>query len=283
MALLLPAEAAGRASEIRDELAALLANRVFAGRPGAAQWRFLTACIERVLAPDTPSDFDDLPPTRAAQLKFEAEDRLERFYSAKGAPVRFTFQLIHRRDLARFHPASSDDYPLLVGYTALIRDDPGQGAPPSPHALKEYLASVIAHALAAEFAAYKAVPTFEPDALSPWFDPDGSALAVVRQVATGCGGRGWVLSQPPTNPSFYRLVDVRVRDIEPGARAVATTHEFWYLRWWDLRKADWAYVYRETNRQTYILTPETTSERWRVYDNLYPPPRASAPGRRFRR
>jgi len=282
MTILLPLEAIARAAEIRVELAALLANKAFAGRPGAAQWRFLTACVERLLDRDTPSEFDTLPTGRAAQLKFEADDRLQRFYGAKGSPVKFTFQLLHQRDLARFHPTTRDDYPLLAGYTVLIRDDPGQGAPLSPHDLKEYLASVVADALAAEFAAYRAVPHFDPDALTSRFDPDGSAWAVVKQVAVGCGDRGWVLDQPATNPSFYRLVDVRVRDVT-DQRAVATTHEFWYLRWWDLRKADWAYVYRETNRQTYILTPEIASDRWRVFDNLYPPPRASAPGRRFKR
>ncbi|MBN1625982.1 MAG: hypothetical protein JW944_05610 [Deltaproteobacteria bacterium] len=59
--------------------------------------------------------------------------------------------------------------------------------------------------------------------------------------------------------------------------AVAATTEYWYLRCWDENKQSYAYPYRETNNQKYILKPE--GQEWKVYMNLRPQPKTSIPHR----
>lgn len=77
--------------------------------------------------------------------------------------------------------------------------------------------------------------------------------------------------------STKRLIDIRVKTIDAGEAIVHTT-EYRYLRWWDTKKLSYVYPYRETNRQTYIVKQENGT--WKVFQNLRPSPRSSAPNRR---
>jgi len=89
----------------------------------------------------------------------------------------------------------------------------------------------------------------------------------------------WVLINP-YNPSTKRLLTVSIKEIGEN-KAVAHTTEYWYLRWWSERDKRYVYPYRETNRQVYILHREPDG--WKVYQNLRPSPRSSAPHRRAKR
>jgi hypothetical protein len=79
------------------------------------------------------------------------------------------------------------------------------------------------------------------------------------------------------NPSTKRLLALRVSRLA-GRDALVATTEYWYLRWWGAKEKSYVYRYRETNHQMYVLRKEPDDE-WRVYDNLRPAPRSSAPAR----
>ena len=88
--------------------------------------------------------------------------------------------------------------------------------------------------------------------------------------------RGWVLTNP-MNPSTKRILSIKVKDIEKKEIFVSTT-EYWYLRWWDSRKKTYAFPYRETNHQQYVLRIDDGI--WKVYETIRPAPRTSIPHRR---
>ncbi|MEW6508211.1 MAG: hypothetical protein AB1432_10745 [Bacteroidota bacterium] len=57
-----------------------------------------------------------------------------------------------------------------------------------------------------------------------------------------------------------------------------STTEYWYLRWRDTKKNSYAFPYRETNRQMYVLRKDNGI--WKVYETIRPAPRTSIPNRR---
>jgi hypothetical protein len=79
------------------------------------------------------------------------------------------------------------------------------------------------------------------------------------------------------NPSTKRLLALRVNRFA-GREALVATTEYWHLRWWGAKEKSYAYPYRETNHQMYVLRKEPDAD-WRVYENLRPAPRSSAPAR----
>lgn len=79
MQFLAPGPARNRATEIRAALNELLSTKALVTRRVASQWRFLEACVERLLSGKVASEFQKLETARAAQLKFEVEDRLRAF------------------------------------------------------------------------------------------------------------------------------------------------------------------------------------------------------------
>ncbi len=78
------------------------------------------------------------------------------------------------------------------------------------------------------------------------------------------------------NPSTKRLMEVKVKRIALN-EAEVTTREYWYLRWLKASNDSYEYTYRETNLQRYILNREDGA--WKVYQNLRPAPRTTAPQR----
>lgn len=274
------AEVRAREPLIRSELAVLLASASLVGRPGAAQWRFFQAAVLALFGEPPPLDLRSLTPRRAAQLKFEVEDRLRRYYLNPGRPVGLVFGLVHAATLARQELSHDLIAPAVSGYVARIRDI-GEDllSPCGPRELRSLLEAVVSDAIDAEFAAYRALPEIDEDTLALHFVRDGPAWLGVMHVLSRHQQRGWTLTNP-LNPSTKRLLSVDIRDIEQGS-ASARTSEYFYLRWWDTTRGKYAYAYRELNKQQYVL--ETGDDgRWRVLDNLRPSPRWTPPNRRIR-
>ncbi|RPI79949.1 MAG: hypothetical protein EHM45_00715 [Desulfobacteraceae bacterium] len=261
----------------------LLGLKALTGKPGARQWQFFRACLTRLLEPARKTDYDDCAAVTAAQYKFEVEDSLRRFYLRPGMPVPYVFALIHKSKLPEYGFFAGEDYPDVCGYCLLIRDfsenDRSEHAlrETDPRILRPYLEKVVAAAMEAEYQSYTALPDIAMESLQKWFCPDGPALKEVLRVLYQYHKKKWVLTNP-LNPSTKRLLNVKVRKIEAEEAVVATT-EYWYLLWWDPKQRIYAYPYRETNHQIYILH-KTGPEEWQVFDNLKPPPRATAPHRR---
>jgi len=257
----------------------LLGSRRVVPRPRARQWQFLRACWCRVVRPDETSDFDAVPATRGAQYKFEVEDRLRRYYLQKGASPAYLFALLHQRNLA-LHGVD-ETYPTLAGYALVVcRLDKEYAVDPvDAIATRRLLERVVIEANRAEFELYQALPEVRLDLLRPWFVEDGPAWRDAATVAVRHHERGWNLRNP-YNPSSHRMIDVKVKRLG-GLDAVVATTEHWYLRWWDQAEGTYAYIYRETNRQTCLLKKDGGT--WKVYETLRPPPRTSAPNRRFGR
>lgn len=275
-----PREVVANKDEIALELSLLLASPQVVGRPGALQWRFLAAVLARALGDESATELDALDPRRAAQLKFEVEDRLRRYYQNPGRPVRFVIGIAHIARLARSGLSEVCDWPALAGYVATIRDVGGDlAALPREQDTMRYLERVVAEAIDAEFAAYAALPELAPEALERRFVPDGPAFRGVMHVLVRHRERGWVLTNA-FNPSTKRLMSVKVRDLRDASATVGTT-EYFYLRWWDTRREKYAYAYRELNRQTYVLE-RGQDGLWRVLDNLRAAPRATPSNRRVR-
>lgn len=268
------ADILSRKESIAQSLERLLANRVFAGRPQSRQWLFLRACLDRLFSSGTIPEFDTMPPTRAAQLKFEVEARLKRFYQRPGQADDYAFALIHKKRAVEL--GLGDSYPHVAGYCLVAREFP-PGAPPLPPGiskeLEEYLERFIVEAMQAEFTAFATLPAIRPETLAPYFWGDGPAMREILGALHGCGRRGWVLSNP-VNPSTHRLMSVRFKE-QQGEELLFVTEEYWYLKWWDTRLERYAYVYRETNRQTYVLRGQ--GDAWKIYQNIRPLPRTSMP------
>ena len=268
-------------SEVGAALQALLASPSVVFRPNARQWRFLSDCARALLDPRQAPAFGDLAPPQAAQLKFEITDKLRRYYARREKPPRYVFHLVHRRDMASLL-TDPDEYPTVSGYAVLVRDGgmdlPIASSRGEPHELKLYFERLVAGALDAEFDAYLALPRVETVGLLRWFDPEGPAFAEIVDRLQQRARVGSIISNP-LNPSTKRLCSVRVRSLHAPEATVSTT-EYWYLRWWDRRRKEYVYAYRETNRQTYLLREGKGA--WKVWQNLRPGPRIVLQNRRVR-
>ncbi|HAR97040.1 MAG TPA: hypothetical protein DCR97_13935 [Deltaproteobacteria bacterium] len=172
------------------------------------------------------------------------------------------------------------DYPSIANYCVLVRDLSSEaihGEMPKLDSIqtKAYIERVVAEAVDAEYGAYMSLPDVRIDEIDKWFCSDGPARKEIINILERHKKKGWVISNP-MNPSTKRLLIIRVKKIAEK-EAVVNTTEYWYLKWWDLKEGSYAYPYRETNRQVYILRKE--SDTWKVFENLRPLPRSSVPHR----
>lgn len=271
-----------RFSEIKSEMDRLLANKVIVSKPSAKQWRFLVALLHRIEAPEKSSEFDQISSTNAAQLKFEVEDKLRRFYLRPGNPVCFVFSIIHKSKAHYYGFYLDSSYPDIAGYCLMARalsDDYSKTKKKREAELKLYFERLIMECIDSEFRAYSMLPEVKTDELEKWFWRDSPAFNDIVNILKRHSEKGWVISNL-FNPSSKRLLDISINKIN-SQEAIVKTTEYWYLRWWNSKDFSYAYPYRETNRQTYIL--KNINGQWKVYDNLRPPPRASAPHRRKKR
>jgi hypothetical protein len=278
MEYLTPDEVRANSVEITVAFADLMATRSLVVRPDARQWRFFEACAAPLLGVAAAGTVPPASSSEAAQLKFEVEDRLRRFFNQPGRPVSWVFRLVHARDLGVLDLPIS--YPAHQGYCLLVRKlEETTTDTPSASELRAYLEKVIQEANDAEFRAYRRLPEIDEAELLRCFDPAGPACLEIGDRLARLKGRGWVLTNP-RNPSTWRLMKVSIGELTADEAQVRTV-EYWYLRWWDSQAGKYTYPYRETNRQTYVL--RRTGEEWTVYQNLRPAPRSSAPHRRVKR
>lgn len=270
-----------RSEAVNSALDSLLTTRALTFRREARQWRFLSDSLQRLLSPGFVSDFDCLSPVTAAQYKFEIEDRLRRFYLHPGNSVDYVFSIVHRSKLLEYHDADFETYPYLAGYCLLVRDlsvDRKSGEIDGEN-LRLYLERVVVEANDAEFRAYAALPEVSSEGLGRWFCAGSPAMNEIINLLTRHREKKWIISNP-FNPSTKRVLDIKVKKVGQHEARV-NTMEYWYLRWWDERDGSYAFSYRETNRQMYVLRNENGE--WRVFQNLRTLPRTSTPNRWNRR
>jgi len=270
-----------RQNQIQASAESLLNTKALVGKPRAKQWRFFRHIVHRLFDLKHSSSFDQITSVQAAQLKFEVEDSLRRFYLRPGRPVHFVFGLVHRSKIGDYISDDPQKYPALAGYCLLVCEmgDELDAKSCSPVDRKSYLERVIAEAVDAEFQAYQTLPGVNPSPLYSWFYPDSPAIKEILNLLYRHQKKGWVISND-MNPSTKRLLKIKVKTIARD-EAVISTMEYWYLRWWDLNKTSYTYPYRETNRQIYILKKK--SGKWKVFENQRPAPRTSVPHRRMNR
>jgi len=267
-----------RVAACRAELEALLGVKALAGKPKARQWRFLRDAAECLWSGIARPEFEKLSNSGVAQLKFEAEDRLRRFYLRPGRSPRFVFTLVHQSELGLYSVSDDGAYPSLAGYCLLVRDLSVEqvGERTSvPDALAPYLEKVVTAGIDAEFEAYAALPEIRVERVGRWFVANGPAYCEIVNLVTRHQQRGWVISNP-LNPSTKRLLEIRLKKLD-GKEAILGATEYWYLRWWSTKEQTYVYPYRETNHQLYILRDQPDG--WQVYQNLRPSPRSSVPSR----
>lgn len=263
MEFLSATEVRSRHLEIGRVLERLLQSKAIVGKPGSTQWRLLSACFERVLHPEQPSEFDRLDRARAAQLKFEVQGRLRRFYLAHGGSSPVVLTLLHRADLVRYRVPEGASYPAVASYCLMVREPARDTSlPGSSRLLASYLERVVAEAAEAEYRTYLALPELRSDLLARWFTEDGPVLSQVVDRASQRREQGWVLCNP-LNPSTHRVLSVRVRRLSSD-EATLSSLQFWHLRWWSARLSDYVYAYQETSRQEHTL--KRCGDDWRLHD-----------------
>lgn len=274
-AYMTPAQIAARAAEVCTEFERLLANRKIVMRPKSKQWAFLRHCFSVVL--DGQSTDFSCTKQQALQYRFEVEDRLGRYYLSPGRSLPFVFRFIHV-DRALSLNLVEEAYPSANGYVLLVTEDEHVAAGFDERDIKSVLERVVTEATDAEWAVYLKLPEVDLLPLERCYLVGGAAYKRIQHLAERHHARRWTISLPENNPSTKRMLDIKVVKIESG-QAVVRTKEYWYLRWWAVDKGDYAKVdYRETNMQTYIVVQR--DGRWLVEQNIYPPPRGSAPHRK---
>ena len=266
--------------DINHELDLLLSNKAAVTKPNSLQWLFFVDCFKALFNPNSYSKFSSLTKSNKAQLKFEIEDKLRKFYLRPGRKIDFVFQMIHKKELKNIFYADEDSYPHIGEYAVLVRDTSKELSPNNgltEKDIKEYIERVIAEAVDTEFEAYQTLPEIiEDKLLNNWFYPFGPAKKEILHILSRHKERGWVLTNP-LNPSTKRILSIKVKDIVKNEIFVSTT-EYWYLRWWDFKNNSYAFPYRETSRQQYILRKDNGI--WKVYEVVRPAPRTSIPNRR---
>ncbi len=267
--------------DIKQEMKLLLSNKAVVFKPNSLQWQFFNDCLNTLFNSGKHSKFCSLDKSHKAQLKFEVEDSLRRFYLKPGRHLNFVFQMIHKKELKNIFDDDADAYPEIGGYSILIRDTSKENEGNNKLTekdIKDYIERVVTEAIETEFKAYMALPKIISDIiLDKWFMPDSPAVKDILHVVLRHKERGWVLSNP-MNPSTKRILNMKIRKIEKGEVFVSTT-EYWYLRWWNTKENSYTYPYRETNRQQYVLRKHKGL--WKVYETIRPQPRTSIPHRRI--
>ncbi len=268
------------AEAIRAELNSTLANKALVGRSRALQWELLRGLLHLTLGLTSPVGLST-DRIQLAQLRFEADDKLRRFYLRPGAPLRYAFTIKHQRALRELGIRLEAEYPCYHGYYLLVRavqESPEVEPRSSVADTKLLLEKIVADAVDAEFEAYRSLPDTSPSRLRELFCAEGPAMAYILNILERHAQRGWVLTNEH-NPSTKRLIRVDVKEIGYDYASVASV-EYWHLRWWSITDEKYAYTYRETNRQSYILC--RLDGGWKIHDNLRPGPRTSMPNRRLR-
>lgn len=210
-------------ARIQAAAAALLNTKALAARPKAKQWRFFQELVRKLFEPTRPSEFDRIPAVQAAQLKFEVEDRLRRYYIRPGRPLELVFSLVHRSKMGEQSVNDSKGYPALAGYCLLVRELSGEFIvdPYNPVDQRVYLERVVAEAIDAEFRAYQSLPRVDSTPLLSWFCPESPAIKEILNLLHRHQKKGWIISNP-LNPSTKRLLKVRVSRISRHEAVVIT-------------------------------------------------------------
>jgi hypothetical protein len=267
--------------EIRKEFNSLLSNKAIVLKPKSLQWQFFSDCIDKLFNSLHYSKFSSFNKSHKAQLKFETEDKLRKFYIRPGKTLNFVFRMIHRKELKTYFCDEAILYPHIGGYSILIRDISREKADTdilTENDIKEYIERVVTEAVEAEFKAYMTLPNLISSAdFNRYFVPDCPAIKEIMHVILRHKARGWIISNH-MNPSTKRILNLKIRKIEKREIFVSTT-EYWYLRWWDKRKEAYTYPYRETLKQQYVLRKH--DEMWKIYETIKPQPRTSIPHRRY--
>ena len=268
------------AQEISGEILAaregLLCNKALVVKRSAQQWRFFSDCIDRLVFPGSSSEFDRADSRRLVSLKFEVENKLRRYYERPGKSVDYVFVMAHKRNLQGY--PTGEEYPDIGGYCVLVRPLASEASnlpAEHPDVVSEIL-DVVSRAADAEFDAYAALPNISLEAVDRYFCNNGPARDEIQNLLYRHSAKGWVISNH-MNPSTKRLLSISLKSWSQSEATVKTT-EYWYLRWYSSMPNRYTYIYRETNRQTYILKRE--DEVWKVFQNLRPSPRSGAPSRR---
>ncbi len=258
---------------VQVEFESLMEIPFFVVRQNSLQWQFFRACMAQLLEPKSGelALFADITRRRAAQYKFEVEYKLRQLYLNPGKKHDFVFSLSHIKDLPCYG-LSPSHYPCYAGYCVLVRDTSNETGAfgGDRRELLDYLEKIVSDAVAAEFNTYCLLPEVNFSALSPYFEKDSPAMKEIMTVVNGLAVRRWHLNNP-MNPSTYRILSIKTKKLFNNEAEIAT-NEYWYLRWWDECKGKFAYPYRETNRQLYIL--RYVSDTWRIYQNIKPKPRS---------
>jgi hypothetical protein len=258
----------------------LFGNKIAIPKPGSLQWQFFRKCFGALFNPQLKSKFSSSTDNKKTQYKYEAEDKLRRFYLRPGRGINYVFQIIHKKNLKEIFFDEAEYYPDYYGYSVIVRDisrEVLQNNNLSPKDIKDYIERVVVEAAETEFDAYYTLPEILSEKkFIKWYHPDGSAKKEIMHVLLRHKERGWVISNH-MNPSTKRILNLKVKSIEKEEAIVATI-EYWYLRWWDINKESYTFPYRETNRQSYILKKHKGS--WKVHQFIRPQPRTSLPHRR---
>jgi hypothetical protein len=263
-----------RADEIREAFEQFMQHPAYVPRPKARQWQFLRHCLEVLLAnqsADFPCDKE-----KATQYRFEAEDRLTRYYARPGPRVEFTFSLSDFSRAVR-QGVVDETYPRANGYAFLVSDERAVYDPGSGKDARARVRKVIVEATKAEFAVYRKLPVIDLTPLDGLFLKGGPAYMRIVHLAEQHSAKKWTIGNR-NNPSTHLLRDVKVVRVTE-AEAEVRTKEYWYLRWWSREGRKNVFVYDRENTQKYILVKQDNL--WLVQHNIYPPHRASAARRKW--
>lgn len=122
-------DAINKKKDIADELEILLSNKSLVAKPNAMQWKFLRDCTKVLLDSKFRSSFSSFSKSQIAQLKYEAEDKLKKYYLRPGRKINCVFQIVHKKELTNFFNGEADEYPNVGGYSVLIRDTSNEVTP----------------------------------------------------------------------------------------------------------------------------------------------------------
>lgn len=141
------------------------------------------------------------------------------------------------------------------------------------------LKKVVQSGVEAEFAAYKAIPNIELALhhLKKVYFQDRPGYNRILQVVERQQKRNWIINDQ-RNPSHAEILDITVEKLE-DEKAIISTSEVWYLKWFDPSIEDYTYIYNKQNVQNYILRICPTENVWKIDANLYPSQTGKVPPR----
>ncbi len=205
--------------DIKKEMALLLSNKAVVLKPNSLQWQFFCDCGNKLFNAGQTSKFSSLNNSQRAQLKFEAEDKLKRFYLRPGRQINFVFKMVHKKELKNIFFDEADSYPDIGEYSVLVINTTKEiniKDSISEKDIKEYIERVVTEAVETEFKAYMKLPKIISDViLDKCFMTDSPAVKEIMHVLIRHKERGWIISNP-MNPSTKRILSLKVKKIEKG-------------------------------------------------------------------